>query len=80
MREQLQKKSASTDAEFEMQKRYISLLERNCLLEDNSVREEFFGSTNILCMIIIRLWESCTVTDSRVNETNRVFGIEKASP
>lgn len=31
-------------------------------------------------MIIIRLWESCTVTDSRVNETNRVFGIEKASP
>ncbi len=42
LREQLQKKSASTDAEFEMQKRYISLLERNCLLEDNSVREEFF--------------------------------------
>ena len=35
LREQLQKKSASTDAEFEMQKRYISLLERNCLL--NSV-------------------------------------------
>ena len=42
LREQLQKKSASTDAEFELQKRYISLLERNCLLEDNSVREEFF--------------------------------------
>ena len=42
LREKLQKKSASTDAEFELQKRYISLLERNCLLEDNSVREEFF--------------------------------------